>query len=435
MAKIIYSLLLCLVLFLSSVFGQEINDKKERYDREPTVSRHESKILADAVNLADKNLKEAITFLREHIDDDSSAALDFALASFYFQDEALEEAEAAYRQALLKFPAFDRARANLARILIKQDKIDEALRELKEILLSGTARPSTLTIIGYTSLLKDEPVPAEMAYRQALLIDPEDQNAYVGLVKSLLMQERFREATTLLEDLLEDNPFSSEFWFLLANARLALDQPKRAIVTLECARRLKLASNEALNTLADLYLNAGRAQEALERYQEAFALNEPSIDRILRAVKAYVMLGDPGRATILLEQIKSAIKKDETKLNPEQSYELNSMEAQCSYLEGDLELAGLKFQELLKKNPLDGEILLALGDISRDKKNSEEAIIFYEQAARISTNRMDALIRQAQLEVELEHYEKSIELLEKAQAIKFQPHVARYLEQVRHLIR
>jgi tetratricopeptide (TPR) repeat protein len=435
MAKKILLLIFSFGLFLGSAYGQENGGRGDRYDREPTVSRQEAKILEQAVALAEDDREAAIKLLLEETDDNSSAALDFALGSFYFQKDKPADAEAAYRRALAKFPSFDRARANLARILIKEDRIDEALNELKEILLSGTARPSTLTMIGYTSLLKEEPVPAEMAYRQALLIDPEDSNAYSGLVKSLLMQERYREAVTLLEDLLEDDPFRSEFWFLLANARLALDEPDRAIIALECTRRLKVASDESLATLADLYLNGGYPEEALSRYREAFAGKEPSIDRMLRAGKAFILTRDPNRAEVLLKRIRDAAGGDGFDLTPDQSRELNRLEAGRSHLEGDIDGALRAYQQLLDDDPLDGEVLLALGDLAREKRDLEEAIIFYEQASRITDTRLNAFIRHAQLEVERGRYGPAVELLEKALRVKPQPHVAGYLEQVRRLVR
>jgi len=435
MTKNILLLIFSFGVFLGSAYGHENEGGGDRYDREPTVSRQEAATLNQAVSLAENNGEAAIKLLLKETDEDSSSALDFALGSFYFQKDSSAEAEAAYRRALTKFPSFDRARANLARILIKQDRIDEALHELKSILLSGTARPSTLTMIGYTSLLKEEPVPAEMAYRQAILLDPEDSNAYVGLVKSLLLQKRYLESVTLLEDLLKDNPFNSEFWFLMANARLALDEPEGAIIALECTRRLKIASDESLATLADLYLNAGEPEEALSRYREAFAGQRPSIERMLRAANAFILIGDPDRAEVLLKRIHGAIEEDGIKLQPDQDRELIRLEAHRAHLAGDLDSASRGFHRLLEGDPLDGDALLALADISRKNGLFEEAVILYEQASRVTGARLKALIRQAQLEVEREDYARAVELLVKAQAVKPQPHVASYLNQVRRLVR
>ncbi|MEA1927758.1 MAG: tetratricopeptide repeat protein, partial [Candidatus Auribacterota bacterium] len=250
-----------------------------------------------------------------------------------------------------------------------------------------------------------------------------------------LMQERYRETVSLLENLLKDDPSRSEFWFLLSNARLALGEPDRAIVALECARRLKVASDESLATLADLYLNGGQLEEALARYKEAFAGQQPSLNRMLRASKAFILVRDPVRAAVLLEKIHAAAEGEVVELTPDQLHELNRLEARRAHLEGDLDTAARAYQRLIEDDPLDGDILLVLGDLYREKGELEEAMVSYEQASRIPDSKLNALIRRAQLEVERERYGKAVEFLEKAQVVKPQPHVARYLTQVRHLVR
>jgi hypothetical protein len=58
----------------------------------------------------------------------------------------------------------------------------------------------------------------------------------------------------------------------------------------------------------------------------------------------------------------------------------------------------------------------------------------YERAARVAGFEARGLIRQAQVEVERERYPRAIELLEAAQAFDAQPHVARYIEQLRRMV-
>ena len=56
-----------------------------------------------------------------------------------------------------------------------------------------------------------------------------------------------------------------------------------------------------------------------------------------------------------------------------------------------------------------------------------------ERAARVKGFEADALVRHAQIEVRRERYGRAAELLENAQVFQNQPHVGRYLEQVRRL--
>jgi len=425
------SLLFYLVLFSTGAWAEF----ESIQFHEPTVSQEEAELLRQIGDLSEEDPEKAVELLNAQITLQSSPALDFALGNFYFREGKLDLAEGAYRQALKKMPSFSRARANLGRALIMQDKIDEAIREFRSVLIEGQASPETFTLIGYTFLLKGQSVPAETAYRQALLLKPDDTNAYLGLAKCLLEQERFQEAVKILEDLLEDNPQRQELWFLLANANLALEKSDRAIIVLESARRLGVISKEALATLGELYLNCGQVEDSLIVYKEAFAVENPSIDRLLRAIEGFIMMHKPEEAGVLLKRAGNIKQQKPNIFSLEQSYKFHRLQAHQARLKGDYETAFIAYKKLLEENPLDGDVLISLGDLYRETGEFEEALISYERAGRIAGKETQALIRQAQVEVERERYNRAVELLEAAQALKSQHHVGRYLEQVRRLAR
>jgi tetratricopeptide (TPR) repeat protein len=399
--------------------------------QEPTVSSQEAKLLRQVADSADTNPAAAVELLTSKITPESSAALDFALGNLEFQQGKLEKAEEAYRAALEKLPAFTRARMNLAQVLIRQEKLTQVTEVLRPVLMRGQAGPEALTLLGYAFLLQGQSLPAETAYRQALLLKPDDVNISLGLAKCLLEQERYPEAIRLLEDLVAREPQRSELWLLVANAHLALEKPNQAIVKLECAWRLGIASTEALATLGDLYLNDRQAAEALAAYKDAFAGEQPPLDRLLRSAEGFIMLRMPAEADTLLRR---ACKRASS-LSPDQRRKLLRLEAQQAYLSGDRKAAFLAYEKLLEQDPLDGDVLIVLGDLHREADELEEAIIVYERAARISGKEAQAITRQAQVEVERERYARAVELLEAAQAIDPRPNVARYLKQVRRLIR
>ncbi len=423
--RIIQSLV---VFILSSVVWAGPNHSPAQ---EPTVSAQEAKLLRQVADLAKSDPAAALELLASEITSESSAALDFALGNLNVQQDRLEKAEEAYRAALEKFSTFARARMNLAQVLIRQEKLGQVAEVLRPVLISGQARPETFTLLGYSYLLQGQSLPAETAYRQALLLKPEDVNNSLGLAKCLLEQERYPEVIRLLEDLVEREPQRAELWLLLANAHLALEQPDQAIVKLECARRLGIASAEALATLGDLYLNRRQPAEALSAYEKSFAGEEPPLERLLRSVEGFLMLGLPAEAECLLQEVR----KSASSLSPDQHRKLLRLEARKAYLSGDRKAALRAYEWLLEEYPLDGDALIALGDLHREACEPEEAMMAYERAARISGKEAQALVRQAQVEVERERYVGAMERLEAAQIIDPWPNVARYLEQVRRLVR
>ena len=400
---------------------------------EPTVSREEAELLRTVVSLSKENINKAIEMLTAKRCAKSSAAIDFALGALFLQKGDLTGAEKAYREALGKLPMFNRARANLARVLIQQDKLTEAEEVLRVILKSGKVRPETLTLLGYTFLMKGESVPAESAYRQAILLKPEDTNAYRGLVKCLIDQERCREAIRLLENLVEKEPGDAQLWLLLANANMAVDKSDEAIIKLECVRYLKISSPEAMATLGDLYINRNQPDDALFAYREAFSSETPSVERMLRACEGFVMLENSDGAEEMIKKLKKFIPQKS--FSGSQMKRLHRLSAHLAYLKGDMKLAIRAYEELLESAPLDGDALIALGDLYREEDKLEEAVIVYERASHIKGKAAAALVRQAQVEVERERYSKAVELLESALVFKHKKSVAKYLEQVRRLVR
>ena len=413
----------CMLLVTLKVYSHFENSE------EPTVSKEEAELLKGAVTLSGESPGAAIEMLSAKRTGKSSAAIDFALATLFFQKGDLSAAEKAYREALRKLPSFNRARANLARVLIQQDRLAEAEEVLRIILKSGKARPETLTLIGYTFLMRGESVPAESAYRQALLLKPDDISAYRGLAKCLIDQERYREAIGLLENILEKDPGNSQLWLLLANASVAIDKSDAAITKLECARYLKIASPEAMATLGDLYINRNQPHDALLAYREAFSSGKPSPGRMLRAAEGFVMLRDYRGAEEMIAKLGLSTEL----LSRRQTKRLHRLRAHLSYLKGDRKKAIASYRKLLEEDPLDVDALLALGDLYREECKLEEAVISYERASHIKGKEAEALVRQAQVEVERERYSKAVELLESALVFTHKKGVAKYLEQVRRL--
>jgi len=411
----------------SIAFGEQGASEAQRF--EPTVSRQESDLLAQAQGLAGTNVVAAIELIEQSLKHESSAALDFALGNFHYQRDNLESAAKAYRRAIEKLPAFKSAIANLGRVYLLQDKPKEAIDLYRKLIESGIASSEHFLLLGQAHLLNRSPLAAEGAFRQVLLLDPGNESARRGLAKCLLEQERYRESKSLVKELLKDKPEDPELWSLRSNLALALDQPAEALAVIEGARRLGMASPQMLATLGDIYLNRAQAREALEAYRDSFAEQPPSFDRRVRAIKGMIAIGELGSA----QEMIAEAREGEEDLRDNESLRLLDLEAALARARGDDETARDLYESILKLNPLQGEALLGLAEIDWRGRRLESALISCERAARIDGFAAPALVLQAQIEVERENYDEAVELLERAQAFREQEHVARYLEQLRRL--
>jgi tetratricopeptide (TPR) repeat protein len=102
-------------------------------------------------------------------------------------------------------------------------------------------------------------------------------------------------------------------------------------------------------------------------------------------------------------------------------------------LHGERQQAIERYRIVVARDPLDGDTLLRLGDLLRDEGEASEAELTYERAGRIAGFKAPSLVRRARLDVDARRYSEAISLLEAAQRLVSQPHVERYLEQVRRL--
>jgi tetratricopeptide (TPR) repeat protein len=182
--------------------------------------------------------------------------------------------------------------------------------------------------------------------------------------------------------------------------------------------------------LGDLYLNRTQPAEAVASYNEAFSTGRPAAARQIRAVEGLMMLGETGRAQAMLDKLA-----DPARLTPRQRRRVLRLRGDLARTGGQLEAALKIYRTLLKEDPLNGRVLVAVGDLQRTTGKLEDAVMAYERAARITGYEARGLVRQAQVEVERGRYKRAVELLEAAQVFEDQPHITRYLDQLRRMAR
>ena len=90
----------------------------------------------------------------------------------------------------------------------------------------------------------------------------------LGLARSLLATEEYKEAVALFDSLIAEAPDDPTLWMLQANAYLGVDEPLAAAVNLEAVRMMGKAQNSSLVLLGDIYMNAGMYELAKNAYLE-----------------------------------------------------------------------------------------------------------------------------------------------------------------------
>lgn len=394
----------------------------------------------DPVNLVvqayvDKNQKGLAVTLLQNILRLHSNAQDMRelLAGLLLTNGKMADGISELRTVLKSEPERLSARRVLIDALIQNKAYEAAIPELKHLLDSPDEDKGKLWIrLGNTHRLLNQHASAVTAYQHALEYGPEATSVRLAMIRSILDLGDLKRAETSIRRELARDPLQYDLWQLLANIALRQGNQEGALAWLECAREFGGSNVESLLTQGDLLLKNGLFNEALQRYRETSKKEKVSMDRLLRALEGLLAAGRPDAAESLAKDLTAR----KNALSIEQHRRLQICNAQIAEMNKNPETALAMYQEILKNAPLDSTVLIAAADHLRRQGNFIEALEYYERVARISTKQKPlALVRQAQIAVEQKNYDRAVNLLERSLAIHHQVYVARYLTQVRHLLK
>lgn len=399
---------------------------------EPRVTPEEIAILEKIRPLMAEDLPKAETTLARQIKADSSAILDFTLGGIRFQQDKLAEALENYQTAVTKFPSFRRAWRNLGLIYARNGKYDDAIGAFTKMIELGGGDAYSYGLLGFAYAARQDFQAAEAAYRNALLLQPENTEWRLGLTRCVFKQEKFEDAATLLDVLIERYPDKADFWLLQANTYLGMKEPLKAAENLEAIDRLGKATVDSLHTLGEIYVSENLMDLAADAYRRAIDVdpNQP-LTRPLRAVEVLAARGAIPQAKQLAAHVQK-VRGDE--MEEADRRKLLKLQARLSMVDegGSAETVSV-LEEIVKLDPLDGEALMLLGQHYSRENEPDRAMLYYERAGNIESFEATAKIRHAQVLVGIGRYNDAVPLLRRAQEIKPRDDVARYLEQVERI--
>jgi tetratricopeptide (TPR) repeat protein len=408
----------------SFVAGYGINPELE-----PKISPDEIAVLELVRQLMPNDLPAAEALLRDSVRNDGSAILDLTLGGIQFQQERLDDALTNYRTATSKFPSFRRAYRNIGLICVRQSKIDDAIAAFNKMIELGGADAYSYGLLGFCHSGKQDYQPAEAAYRNALLLQPENVEWRLGLTRSVFKQGKYEDAASLLDVLIATFPEKPDFWMLQAHTYLGLKQPAKAAVNLEALDSIGKSSVDSLYTLGDIYLSESLPDMAFGAF--ARAIDKDPAQPPARAIRCTEMLAARGgsqQAKALLGKVRSQWDASMSDTDKRKCLKLQARFAMASGA-GDEETAKV-LEEVIELDPLDGEALMLLGQHHSKGGRPDQAILYYERAARIDAFAAPAKVKIAQVYVSQGRFADALPLLRDAQSIRPREDVARYLEQV-----
>tara|TARA_R110002072_G_scaffold69483_15_gene168499 strand:- start:8053 stop:9564 length:1512 start_codon:yes stop_codon:yes gene_type:complete len=398
----------------------------------------------------------AIRLLERNIDEDASAALDFALANIVFQlanasalDEAtdqdiaaheaqcatyMEQALAGYQTCVAKHRDFRRAHKNLGLIHVQANRFDKAIPHLSRVVELGGGDALNFGLLGYAHASNGDHLSAETAYRMASLLDPAQPDWKKGLAFSLLEQRRYPDAAALCDVLIRQQPQATSLWKLQANAFLGMQQPLRAAENFEFVARMGQAGPQVLAKLGDIYSSEALYDLARDAYVRGLRVaGDQGPDASIRAAKVLISR----RATIqgrdVLDAIEGAFRET---MNKDQQKEVLRLRARIALANGQgTEEEASILREILALDPRDGDALVLLGKYHDSKGEVDLAAHQFEYAASLEAFEFEANREHGQMLVRAKRYKDALPKLRRAQELKPSERLEEYLAEVERLSR
>ncbi len=362
-----------------------------------------------------------------------TAMFEFILGNIAFQKDDVAEAGKRYQLAVTKFPNFRRAHKNLGLTQVREGKLEEAVRSFTRMIELGGGDAVSYGLLGYAYSAQSDFLAAEAAYRNALLLDPRNNEWRLGLARSVQKQEKHEEAAALLRVLIERNPERHEFWLLQANAYIGMRQPLRAAENLEVVYKMDKATPDTMNLLGDIYINEGRPDLAASAYIRAIDLDPAQAPgKAFRGMDALAARGSADEAQLVAGKIRATFGE---RLGDDEKRKLLKLDARVAAARGDAGTSARVLEEIVALDPLDGDALILLGQHYAREGDPERATVYFERAANVEGFEAPAKMRLGQLLVAQGKYQEALPLLRRAQEIKPQEEIARYIDQVERVAR
>jgi len=395
---------------------------------EPTVSPEEREVLARVAEWMEKGEKKRA--LQALLVSKTSPALLYNQANIHLELGDEVEAIDAYKAAIKKYPSFRRAHKNLGLTYLRNAQYPLAQSSLVKAVSLGDMSGSTLGMLGYCHLQSEHYASALQAYRLAQLTEPETIEWKAGVAQCLLETGQHKEALYLIKEVIQARPSEVSYQLLMANILLQHGDDVKAIAALEWLGRQGELPIEYTALLAQLHAQNGTVDLARPWFDQVKKdLKLEVYPQYLRAIEAVLQLSDWALAEELLSVELVGAELDDSLLNKR-----DRMRATVLM---ELDKVGAKplLEQIVERDPLDGDALVLLAKVSVSEEKYEVAEFYFRRAEKIESSKYAALFGYGSMLVSQKNYGAAIEKFELAQKLHPTAQQQKYIEALRRLVR
>jgi cellulose synthase operon protein C len=282
-----------------------------------------------------------------------------------------EAALAAYRQAVEVKPDFVAAHAAIVDMLLRQNNLDDAGKQLEAMKKAAPKNPQTMLVDAEYLYQKKDFKQALDAVQEVLNVAPQHPKALLLAGAVHFQLNSLVQAEDFLSRALKYSPGATLARRMLAIIYLRTSQPAKALAMVEPILEDAEKDSGLLSLAGEIYMQSGNPQKAEEYFNKAAALDPKNSAKQTKVALTHFAEGKADTAFGELERIASG----DTGTTADMALIATSIKRK------DFATAMKAIDGLEKKQPdnplvhaLRGMVLVAKGDVPAGRKSLEKAL-------------------------------------------------------------
>jgi tetratricopeptide (TPR) repeat protein len=367
--------------------------------------------------------KAIAEFSEVHRLDPTDAESSLWLARLYRLHNEPEKAEQVLRAMLKTDPDNDSAMEQLTQLLLDENKSDEAIK-LLETTTAHSPSPVLYDLLGDAYTQTKDYAKAEEAYRKAVELDPSELSHLRGLGQTLLSEEKYPEALSVYQKLVEVMPDDADVYLQIARIYRELHQLDKAEENLVKARQYAPGSLEVMYNEAMIYESQGRYDDAIKVLTDAVTgIKSQSAVLPNRRRSLAVLYQQLGQLYRDAQNYQAAIYtyQELAHLGDEEDRRARLLLMETYRASKDLPKALSTGKEALAKYPTDGPIRASYALLLGENQQPDEAVKLLQGNLKNNPADRDIYLNIAQVYERARRYKEAEEAAHKAEAMPGEP--------------